>query len=254
LENQIDNPLLWIVALDSSARLSENQLVKRLHEDWGLQVVIDRGNEPKPGEPIAFRSGNSLIAIVEIDSQINPDETELLLKFHRHQPEAAKAVAKHTRHLVITVMGNDTALTRHILLSKVIASVLQDTPNSLCVLNTSRLLLNLPENFITDSQLLKEGNFALNQWVYFGYQNTKDGFTAYSYGMHSFGKEDVEIVDSHSDPVSVANFHYSICHYMVKFDKSIQPGETVGPTDDTKFATYLSEGVCVAHPTLKIPV
>lgn len=246
--------LLWMVPLSAPAQVSEDALVRRLRQQWGLTVSLDRATEPAPGEPVAFRVGGVLVAVMHLDTPIPADDTDFLLRFHRHQEGAADRIAAHRTHLVVSVMGTAAPLEKHLVLTRTLAALLEELPQATCVVNASRLLLNFRENFLTDSQLLLDNNFALNQWVYFGYSNTPEGFTAYSYGMHHFGKDDVEIIESQNDPILIANFHYSICHYMVRFDKAINPGETVGPTDDIKIATYLSDGVCVAHQTLKIPL
>jgi len=71
-------------------------------------------------------------------------------------------------------------------------------------------------------------------------------------GVLSFGKQEIEVVDSPLALDELYGFLVNICSYVIGSDVVFQHGETLGYTAEQKIAITSSKGVFVEGETLKL--
>ena len=97
-----------------------------------------------------------------------------------------------------------------------------------------------------------EGDLPLFNWLYFGLYQTENGLNGYTYGMTAFGKEEIEVLESHSSPQDLRNFIFDIAYYVLDGDVTLNDGDTIGFSEEQKLKITRSEGVAVDKDSLKI--
>ena len=72
--------------------------------------------------------------------------------------------------------------------------------------------------------------------------------------METFGKDEVEVLDTDADPYDLLDFLASLASYVLENDVELHDGETIGFTADDKRAITRSPGVGLPEEqmTLKI--
>ena len=75
---------------------------------------------------------------------------------------------------------------------------------------------------------------------------------AYTYGMDTFGKDEMEVLDVDAEPKEVYDFLTSLVSYVLEYDAVLQDGETIGFSEDDKHTITRSKGVSLEGMTLKI--
>ena len=110
----------------------------------------------------------------------------------------------------------------------------------------------LPEHFIESAMVMKEGEAPLADLVFIGLYRNEKGVSSWTNGLCSFGKEELEIVESNQPPSEVYDLMWNISAYLIKEGAVLQDGQTIGATAEQKLPLKLSEGVYVEGQSMKI--
>ena len=75
---------------------------------------------------------------------------------------------------------------------------------------------------------------------------------AYTDGLRSFGKDELEVLDARAEPAEVRNFLLNIADYLLEEDVTLRDGETIGFSEEQRLPITRSAGVGQEGMTLKI--
>ena len=110
----------------------------------------------------------------------------------------------------------------------------------------------LPENYIQSAMLMKEGEIPLMDLVFIGLYHNEKGTSCWTNGLRSFGKEELEVIDSSQTPAEIYDLIFDLCSYIIQEGAVLRDGETCGFSMEQKLPITLSEGVYVNGRSLKI--
>ena len=95
--------------------------------------------------------------------------------------------------------------------------------------------------------------FPVENTIFIGVYKTDNGeINAYTYGMETFGKKEMEVINSLEQPKDIYNLLQAIADYVITSDVILQDGETIGFTAEQKISISQSKGVAVNGTTLKL--
>lgn len=222
-----------------------------LKEDWGIECPKEPQDSGEEGVAIAFDVDGMMVGIALIEMPIPDGEAEYWANSNFMTREKSVEAAKnHTANIIVSVFGKENAPLKAGELFVKIASSCLKADNALGFYDCGTVWL--AENFIEAAMVMKEGDPPLGDLVFIGlYQNEK-GVSSWSNGLRSFGREELEIVESKKSPSKVYDLMWSISAYIIQEGAVLRDGETVGLTARQKLPLTLSKGVAVEGQSLKI--
>lgn len=163
---------------------------------------------------------------------------------------AADAIRTHQAHIILGIIGAEHPLQRHILFTMAAASMLkQENAIGLYQYPVTRKAADYIEGAMT----LKQDNFPITNWVYAGFYKGDSGLLCcYTYGLEQFGKEEIEIIDSHADMIMIYQFIYQVAGYLVAQNGTLEEGESIGFSEDRAYPVSRSAGAALEGTTIKI--
>ncbi len=186
-----------------------------------------------------------------MDCSIPDGEAEYHAQFNYMWKGAVDAAKKHKAHMLVTVLCDGSAVEKGILFAKAIASLCK--MNNVIGIYENRVVYE-PEFLISASEMIKDGMIPLFNLVWFGLQRTENGVSAYTYGMRSFGRDEMEIIDSREKVSDVRDMLVNLAAYVIREDVILYDGDTIGFKPGEKINLKMSEGVNVDGDSLKIAI
>ena len=226
-------------------------IVKNLHDDWGITISAEDFTEDKN---IVVSQINGMMATFSLMPAPVPNgEAIENAKTNFRWPDAASVAESHKAHILVAVLGGDNSLLdAAILLSKICASCL-GLPNAVAI---NALGSVLHPDFYTEAAktYIEEGRFPILNHVFFGIYSNDNGktFCGYTFGMETFAKKELEILNSSESADDVLEFLLSVASYVIADDVDLKSGETVGFTYMQKIPVTISKGVAVSGQTCKM--
>ena len=222
-----------------------------LKEDWGIDCPEDAHNPRSEGEAIVFNEDGMMATVGLMETKVPNGEAEYWANSNFMTREKSVAAAKnHKAHLLVAILGGQSApLKAGELFVKTVAACLK-APNALGIYDCGTVWL--PEDFIESAMVMKEGGLPLTDLVFVGlYQNEK-GVSSWTNGLSSFGKEELEIINSSQPPSEVYDLMLNISAYLIEESAVLRDGETIGFSAKQKLPLTLSKGVYVEGQSMKI--
>ena len=186
-----------------------------LKEDWGIECAEDSKNPRSDGVAIAFYENDMMVTVGLMETKVPNGEAEYWANSNFMTREKSIAAAKnHKAHLLVAVLGKNSMPLKAGELFVKIASTCLKASNALGIYDCGTVWL--PENFIQSAMVMKEGEFPLTNLVFVGlYQNEK-GVSSWTTGLRSFGKEELEIINSSYSASEVYDLMLNISAYLVQ--------------------------------------
>lgn len=221
-----------------------------LMEDWGIDCPEDSEGSRDQGTALVFSADGMMATIGLMEARVPNDEADYWANSNFMTREKSVAAAKnHKAHLLVAVLDRNEPLRAGELFVKLAATCLKAS-NALGIYDCGTVWL--PEDYIRSAMVMKEGELPLTALVFVGlYQNEK-GISSWTRGLRSFGKEELEVIDSHHSPSEVYELMLNISSYLIKEGAVLRDGETLGYTAEQKLPLKLSQGVYVEGQTMKI--
>lgn len=244
-------------ALLSEPRWNPEQFEADMKEEWGIdcrQEKDEADEEDDGGEDdgtIRLYSIDGMQAAVALmEAPIPGKEAEVNAANNYMWPEAVEKVKSHTAHLMVAILGQDVPLReRGCLFTKVLAACCKQ--EAVLGIYTSGTVFQ-PEFYLEASGIMKEGELPVLNWIYFGLYKTENGWNAYTYGMRTFGMDEMEVLNVKAEPEELQSFLLNLVYYVLDEDVTLQDGETIGFSEDQKLPITRSEGVSLDGFTLKV--
>ena len=232
-------------------------LIKNLETQWGIVCNAEEGDnsnhwviKDKSSEALIVKQGK-LFSIVGYNPRRLSENLEMAA-YDNYMWEGAQAAPQNYKaNITITIMGRKGDLMQRAkLFAKVTAACCSLKSASAVYIND---VLVQKDFYINAASLIKENELPLDCWIWFGIHKTKKGYSAYTYGLEAFGKDELEVLDADCDPNQLRNFLYDVAENIIKNDLTFKDGDIIGFSAEDEHAITRSEGVALRGlQTLKI--
>ncbi|MDO4676157.1 MAG: DUF4261 domain-containing protein [Anaerobiospirillum succiniciproducens] len=232
-------------------------LIKNLETQWGIVCNTEEGDnsnhwviKDKSSEALIVKQGK-LFAIVGYNPRRLSENLEMAA-YDNYMWEGAQAAPQNYKaNITITIMGRKGDLMQRAkLFAKVTAACCSLKSASAVYIND---VLVQKDFYINAASLIKENELPLDCWIWFGIHKTKKGYSAYTYGLEAFGKDELEVLDADCDPNQLRNFLFDVAENIIKNDLTFKDGDIIGFSAEDEHAITRSEGVALRGlQTLKI--
>lgn len=225
-------------------------LVQTMKEDWNLQMEEPEEDGEEYPDSHVFTCEDCMIVLGLVDMPIPNHEAEENAARNYMWREAVERTQTHKANLIVSVMGKDVPmLERSKLYVKVTASCCKQ--QNVVGIYTSGVVFE-PAFYIEAAEIMRDGNIPLLNLVWFGIYQTEKGISGYTYGLNSFGKDEIEVLDTSVSPAEVREFLLDMVSYVLEADVVLRDGETIGFSAEQKLPITRSKGVALEGMTLKI--
>ena len=241
------NFVSFVLLNDTSADF--NLIAKNIYEDWGIEISADGIKD----DTIVSEIGGMMTAVSLMRAPVPNGEAVVNARTNFRWPEAVAAAESHKGHLIVAVLrGEKPILDAAVLTVKICSSCLR-APGAIAI-NTLGTVF-APDFYINAAKaFIGEGSFPIMNLVFFGIYSNDGGKTisAYTYGLESFGKRDIEILNSSHTAGEVQELIIDLSSYVIEQDAVMEHGQTCGFTAEQKLPITESDGVAIGGKTLKI--
>ncbi|WP_185897322.1 DUF4261 domain-containing protein [Paenibacillus zeisoli] len=236
-------PIVGFVLLDKP-QYDFDSFIEKLNEQWGIET----GKE-KAEESIVFEVDGMKVACGYMPAVIPNREVEENCKYNFLWREAEQVVSTHKAHIIVSVLGAEDAIEGHKLFTKVASSLLQT--QSAIAIYTAPLVMEAGQ-YVDLALSLKEDTLPVVLWVFIGMYQNEQGVGAYTVGLRSFGKDEIEIVNSNQSAGDVFELVTVIVSFIIENDVTLRDGETIGFSAEQKLSLTRSPGVAAEGDSIKI--
>lgn len=252
----------------NSVEFDREEIIARLQQDWNIVVTEEEDDEDNSGEsanhenpgehddgsgpaPLVFEAEGSMLAVSFIPAPVPDNEAVHNAGSNYLWPQAEEVTKTHVAHLIIAVIPRESSPMENGTNYVKLASSCLKLPNAIGLYSSGTVFQ--PEFFQDVTEAMKEDDlFPLLNLVYFGLVRSENGVSGYTIGLNSFGKDEIEVLESPASPSELREFLIDISGYVVEYDVKLRHGETIGFSEEQKLAITRSEGVNIGGQTLKI--
>ena len=200
----------------------------------------------------SFEVDGETVAIGHMPVPIPNADLESTAEYAYTWQTAREDLKDHESHLIVSLLGKGSnQILRYTIFTQVICSLLRTT-DSIGVYKGNQSLLIPKNDYLEEAALMSDDYFPLDLWIYFGLRATSEGNSGYTYGLQEFNKNELEILNSSQDILSIRNFLFNMAHYVLEFDITFKDGQTCGMSEEEKVKITFSKGVLVEGKTFKL--
>ena len=236
----------------SKAEWDKEQFIRDMKEKWDIAVEEYDASEEKDDDALVFEVGDMLAAVSLAAYPIPGGEAEGNAENNYMWEDAVKVAKEHRAHLMVAVLGKEEdLLEKGKLFTKVVAACCRQ--NYATGIYTSGVVFE-PRFYEGFADMMQEDELPIFNWIWFGLWRDENGMNGYTYGMESFGKDEMEVLGTDAKPSDLRDFLASLASYVLENDVELHDGETIGFAEDDKHTITRSPGVGLPEEqmTLKI--
>ncbi len=215
-----------------------------LDEDTMVGVRVDGTH--------VYRVGGITVTIRLANTTVTKTEVEFAAARNYMWNEAVQEVREHKSHLHVSVVGEGEPNIKGTLFTKILDSCCQQDGVVGVYANG---VVHSPDVYKELADIMiPEGDSPLPilNLVWVGFNKTVDGYTIYTSGMRSFGKEEIEIINS---DISLNKLHtamLSLVTNVLENDINLSEGETIDFIDGEPWKIRRSAAVSTDGLSLKL--
>ena len=236
-----------------SVLLSEDEwdtdkLIRDLQVDWGIELPKEDAEDE---DTIVTDLDGCRVVISKFPVPVPNEEAEINAENNWMWEEAVEVTKTHKAHIVVAILGDEEDLiSRGLLYTKIMATCCKQ--KKAIGVFTSGVVFE-PSYYMKSAEMIRDGELPIFTWVWFGLYRSKNGLSTYTYGMKTFGKLELEILDVDEEAGKLLSFISSISSYVLQDDVEFKDGETIGLSEEDIHQITLSKGVALPdQDTLKI--
>ena len=236
----------------SKAEWDKEQFIRDMKEKWDIAVDEYDASEEKDDDALVFEVGDMLAAVSLAAYPIPGGEAEGNAENNYMWEDAVKVAKEHRAHLMVAVLGKEEdLLEKGKLFTKVVAACCRQEYAT--GIYTSGVVFE-PRFYEGFADMMQEDELPIFNWIWFGLWRDENGMNGYTYGMESFGKDEMEVLGTDAEPSDLRDFLASLASYVLENDVELHDGETIGFAADDKHTITRSPGVGLPEEqmTLKI--
>jgi hypothetical protein len=225
-----------------------DDIISNLKSFWGLTITEITGDN----KTAVLKVDGETVALAYMPVQIPWGDIQGTAQYAYNWQEAMQDLKDHNGHAIVSLMaGNKTTIERFRILSKVLCAILS-TSNAIGIYQGHQSLLISKSQYLDRIDELLENGTPVMLWIYFGLRKSDKGNSLYTYGLKTFEKQEIEIVNSALDIEELYDLAANIASYVVANDVTFKSGETLGYTENQKIKITSSKGVFVEGQSLKL--
>ncbi len=236
----------------SKGEWDKDQFIRDMKEKWDIAVDEYDESEEKDDDALVFEVGDMLAAVSLAIYPIPNGEAEGNAENNYMWEDAVKVAKEHRAHLMVAVLGKEEdLLEKGKLFTKVVAACCRQEYAT--GIYTSGVVFE-PRFYEGFADMMQEDELPIFNWIWFGLWRDENGMNGYTYGLDSFGKEEMEVLGTDAKPSDLRDFLASLVSYVLENDVELHDGETIGFDADDKHTITRSPGVGLPEEqmTLKI--
>ena len=236
----------------SKAEWDKEQFIRDMKEKWDIAVDEYDASEEKDDDALVFEVGDMLAAVSLAAYPIPGGEAEGNAENNYMWEDAVKVAKEHRAHLMVAVLGKEEdLLEKGKLFTKVVAACCRQEYAT--GIYTSGVVFE-PRFYEGFADMMQNDELPIFNWIWFGLWRDEHGMNGYTYGMASFGKDEMEVLGTDAEPGDLRDFLASLTSYVLENDVELHDGETIGFSADDKHTITRSPGVGLPEEqmTLKI--
>ena len=236
----------------SKGKWDKEQFIRDMKEKWDITVDEYDASEEKDDDALVFEVGDMLAAVSLADYPIPGGEAEANAENNYMWPDAVKVAKKHRAHIMVAVLGKeDDLLEKGKLFTKLVAACCRQKYAT--GIYTSGVVFE-PHFYEGFADMMRNDELPIFNWIWFGLWQDENGMNGYTYGLDSFGKDEMEVLNADAEPSDLRDFLASLASYVLENDVELYDGETIGFAADDKHTITRSPGVSLPEEqmTLKI--
>lgn len=225
---------------------------KEFEAEWKLNPVYEEG-DGKTGDTcdaVIMEIGSQRVVLGYMGMPVANGEAEENAAYNYTWREAVEVTKKHTAQLIVMILGEHKDVNADGELFIKVVSTLCKQENVIGVYTNG--VVYQPKFYLAMEDCLKSGIYPIMGLVWFHMVREEEGFSIYTMGMESFGKDEIEIIKVTDNPGEVRDFLISIVNYCVLDGVTLHDGETIGLTENQICKLTRSQGVYVGGMTLKL--
>jgi hypothetical protein len=247
-QKQESRILLAMPMFNNGEAYELDDVIKNLRSFWGVAVTEISGDN----QAAAFKINGQMVALGYVPVQIPWADIEGAAQYAYNWPDATQQLKEHNGHAIVSLMpGNQTTLERFRVLSKLLCAILS-TSNAIGIYQGNQSLLIPKSQYLSKIDELKKDATPVTLWIYLGLRKSAEGNSFYTYGLTTFGKQEIEIINSKIGIEELYGFAANMITYLVGSDVTFKSGETLGYTAEQKIKITSSKGVFVEGQSLKL--
>lgn len=218
-----------------------------LKKEWDIAVPISAEDD---AGTLAWDMDDMLATVSFMPGPVPEEEAERGAATNSMWSGAVENAKRHRAHLLVGVLrqGQPKTVAASLLVKLCDACLLQ--ADALGVYTAGTVFE--PGFYRDGARVMREGELPFLNWVHFGLVESGKGVHGYTYGLESFGRDELEILDSTADPREVRDLLFTVAAYVISQNVVLRDGETLGYTDAQRFAVTRSGGVNLGGRTIKI--
>lgn len=250
-KTKTENPIiLAMIMYNSSINYEFGRLVKELEGNWKLRV---KESSQEVG-PAVFKVDGEMISIMSIDAPVPWSDIEGTGKYAHNWEDWRNDLQNHKSHLIISIFGSaKSILERNLLFTKVVAAIL-NTSDGLGVYDGTRSLLLPKQLYLNSANGIKTKALPVELWVYVGFHNSEKGNGVYTVGLKTFGKMELEIVDSDKSLEELYRLLHGLVFFIVSRDVTFGDGHTFNLPTGANASIKETDGKFVNERVLRLMV
>ena len=236
----------------SKAEWDKEQFIRDMKENWDIVVDEYDASEEKDDDALVFEVGDMLAAVSLNNYPIPGGEAEGNAENNYMWEDAVKVAKEHRAHLMVAVLSKEeNLLEKGKLFTKVVAACCRQEYAT--GIYTSGVVFE-PRFYEGFAEQMREDELPIFNWIWFGLWRDENGMNGYTYGLDSFGKDEMEVLGTDAEPGDLRDFLASLASYVLENDVELHDGETIGFAEDDKHTITRSPGVGLPEEqmTLKI--
>ena len=228
-----------------------DQFRRDLRDGYGIPCLTEAEEDADGGSALTFETDGLLAALHLFPSPVPHGEAEENAARNYLWSEAEDAAARHRGHLLVTVLPRerDPREAAALQVKLVCAACRQSGALGIYANGT----VYEPAFYLKWARSMEDGQLPLPDLVWVGLWRRESGLCGYTYGLRSFGKDEIEVLDAQAEPGDLHSFLMDLASYVLEEDATFHDGETIGYTEDQFLPVTRSAGVWHNGMTLKIP-
>lgn len=234
----------------SDNRWDKEKYINDLKEMWDIEAVEE--DREKKDNSLVFSMDDMILAVSLMPAPVPNGEAVENAKNNYMWQDAVKVAEEHKAHLMVAVINQnkDDVIKTGKYYTKLVASACrQETATGVY---TSGVVFE-PAVYEEFSYMMKEDELPIYNWIWVNLYNSKNGLCGYTYGMSTFGKEEMEVLNANTTPDKLHEFLFGMASYVLGYDVTLNDGETIGFTETDKHKITRSQGIALPEQmTLKI--
>lgn len=225
-------------------------LLKDIKSDWEYEI---------PPEDLEVESTPSLVTevdgvIVAVSLVPNPLPNNIAEDHARTNTNwegVEDAALRHEAYVMVVVINKGASTLSNATLSVQVSSSIARQKNAIAI--DSLGTLYEPEYYIkTTNVFLDEDMLPIPLMIFIGIYEQNNKINGYTYGMHHFGKQELEVLSSRKSPEEIYHFLTDVAAYLISENVALKDGESIGFSIDQRIPVSLSKGIATIGNTFKI--